>query len=276
MQLYALEKQVLIHASEAVKRRDYRCPECLGRLRVRSGENLTPHFYHIKRADGCHLQNKTAEHLQTQLFIQASLPGQNVVLEKEFPEIGRIADVVWEDEKIVFEVQKSPISLKEVKERNDNYAQVGYYTVWILHDQTFNKHKVKNAEEHLRMHHLAYFTNISASGFGIIYDQKEQIHLLKRMWKSKPFSLCLRDVKKYQDCNNNKTDLVSSKVPKVIETRIQFGIYFNGDLLERYLKNPGEFWNPEKRKKRSFWKQAAAHYTSLLNGLLELHAKNET
>lgn len=76
---------------------------------------------------------ETTAHQALQMYIKNFLPG-NVFLEKYFPAKKRRADVVWEDEKMVFEIQYSPISVRELLERNIDYYEMGYSVCWILHE----------------------------------------------------------------------------------------------------------------------------------------------
>ncbi|MEM8728221.1 MAG: competence protein CoiA family protein, partial [Chlamydiota bacterium] len=76
-------------------------------------------------------------HQAVQRAIGTALP--QVILEKSFPEIHRIADVVYPPKKIIYEIQYSPITLKEVQQRNRDYATLGYTVIWILHDRHFNR-----------------------------------------------------------------------------------------------------------------------------------------
>ena len=72
-------------------------------------------------------------HLSVQNRILEMLPPNEADMEVRFDTIGRIADVAWTSQKIVFEVQCATITAEEVMERNPSYASVGYDVVWILH-----------------------------------------------------------------------------------------------------------------------------------------------
>ncbi|MGE5196370.1 MAG: competence protein CoiA, partial [Anaerolineae bacterium] len=125
MQLYALEGNTCIIAQEALAHKDYRCPECAGIVRARHGPHRRPHFYHMHLSKFCRQRQKSEEHIQTQLFLKKCLPQEEAALEKIYPAIGRIADVAWEREKLVFEIQCSPISAEEVKSRTTDYRSLG-------------------------------------------------------------------------------------------------------------------------------------------------------
>lgn len=167
MQLFALsDTNELVSAATAVRQQNYICPECRSRVRVRSGVHRTAHFFHLDEERSCRQNGKSLQHLQTQFRLQQLIP--NIQLELPFPSIARIADAAWEKEKIVFEIQCSPISAKEIKARNRDYTSIGWTPVWIFHEERYNKRKVTAAEWAVwRQAH--YFTNIDEQGIGDFY-----------------------------------------------------------------------------------------------------------
>ncbi len=190
MQLYAFEKDLLILATLAKRHKDYLCPECKAPVRLRKGPHKQAHFYHLK-ASGCSLHGKSLMHLQAQIKIHSLFPREEVQMERAFPEIARIADVAWEKEKIVFEVQCSPISLAEAEERCSDYKKIGYTPFWLLHDKRYNKLKIKVSEDFLRRKIGCYFTNIDAQGQGVFYDQWDQCKNSYRQARSAPLTVDL-------------------------------------------------------------------------------------
>ena len=78
----------------------------------------------LKKTPYCQGMNRKTPHRAIQKTIKAHMP--QVILEKSFPEIHRIADVAFPSKKIVYEIQYSPISLKEVQKRNRDYTSLGY------------------------------------------------------------------------------------------------------------------------------------------------------
>lgn len=183
MQLIATEGGVQVYAAAAEKRRDYFCPECAGIVRLRSGPHRQPHFYHPKADPRCRQCEKSAEHIAAQAALLALLPNSSV--EHPFPDIDRIADVVWPEQKIVFEIQCSPISLEEVQERIADYASCGFTCLWILHEKTFNQRRLSAAESHLRTVGC-YFTDINQKGNGLFYDQYEILLGPRRTYRGPP------------------------------------------------------------------------------------------
>ena len=185
MQLLAQdEKDQTVLASDASKGKDYSCPECHRPVRLRKGPSRRPHFFHKSRQSGCRQYKKSWTHLQLQLFLLNLLPKGEGLIEKPYPEIKRIADVAWEAQGIIFEIQCSPISLIECMERNESYQSLGLTPVWILHDHRFNRRFLSAAERHLRKS-LCFFSHIDPRGNRRIYDQFEIIKGANRLYRSK-------------------------------------------------------------------------------------------
>lgn len=180
MQLYALKKDSLISAASARRSETYSCPECQGTLRKRGGEVRQSHFYHIRRPASCRQHAKSLAHLQIQLHLKSLIP--SLSLEKRIK--NRIADTLWEDQKIVFEIQCSPLSLHEAKNRCLDYLSYGYTPVWILHDKSFNKSHLSPAEDYLRSQATTYYTNGH-----LIYDQFDICHHLRRTYRGPPLPI---------------------------------------------------------------------------------------
>jgi competence protein CoiA len=191
MNLYALDDTTPISAAKAGKGKNYLCPECRSSVRVRSGPSRQTHFYHLARPKQCRQHQKSLEHLQLQHHLLEAIGDAN--LENPFPEIGRIADVAWHQRKIIFEIQCSPIDVKEAQERNRDYKSLGYEVIWILHDKKFNRNSVSAAEAFLRSSGC-YFSNMNKIGEGIIYDQFEIIKRGRRLIKGPPLQVAIAKI----------------------------------------------------------------------------------
>jgi competence protein CoiA len=182
------ERGKRVFAREAKKQCDYTCIECGDLVRKRGGESVQDHFWHVKPRPHCSLNNKTASHLHLQNRFLEILPPREALLECRFPSIQRIADVAWITERIIFEVQYSPITKKEVMERQRDYSSVGWQVVWILHTKEFNKRKLRGAEIFLE-EHPHYFSDVNDKGVGHIWDQldiRSKGVRLKRLEKRLP------------------------------------------------------------------------------------------
>lgn len=138
MSLYAYKShQERIAAIEAAPRTDYRCMECGERVRIRRPrEHRRPHFFHLQKSSLCRQSGKSEEHFQIQSWILRHLPS-SAAMEVFFPAIRRVADIIWERERIIFEVQCSPISAWEVARRTFDYRSQGWRVIWLLKESVF-------------------------------------------------------------------------------------------------------------------------------------------
>jgi competence protein CoiA len=226
--LYAFEEDELIHASFAKPETVYRCPDCFGPLKKRTGKIKLPHFYHIKTARACRLYSKTEYHLLAQIQLQKKFPEGTLELEKPFAEINRVADVCFEKEKLVFEIQCSPLTEKEAEMRIQDYRSIGYETVWLLDDRRYNKWSVRPAEEFLRQHN-AYYISIREGLASKTYDQFEILSEGQRVKRSKQMEIDLKKIYR-------KTIRAWSEelYPKQI-IQLNTTLYFQGDRLYRAM-----------------------------------------
>lgn len=245
MQLFALtDQQEIIEAEHAERKKDYACMECNGPVRVRQGEFRRSHFYHFRETPGCRQATKSLEHIQTQIFLKAFLKGE-IILEKRFPTVNRIADVVWEEEKVIFEVQCSPILAQEVMERNRDYAACGYRVIWILHDLRYGGRRMTSAE-HFLQRSPHYYTNMDKEGVGIIYDR-----LWGRPVDKNPIESMLVPVRR------------AAKVPDLLKMRAStWTIRMKGDFFDTLKVQ-------EVKKRKTLRQVFKKYYAILLQTALE-------
>lgn len=131
--------------------------------------------------------SKSLAHWQIQHHLKSLIP--TLFLEKRFE--SRIADALWEEKKIVFEIQCSLLPLEEARERCRDYTALGFTPVWILHDKTFNRKKLTPAEHFLRSHTPTYYTNGA-----MIYDQFDCTKNLKKVYQGPPLPVNVTASKK--------------------------------------------------------------------------------
>jgi len=182
MQYNALENKSPISAEAAKKNILYSCPECHQILNLQNALYAPPYFYHIKKNPECRQYKKSPIHLQIQKTISQLLPLSESTLETPLYSINRIADIVWEKGKIIFEIECSSLSVEEVKKRYYDYESLGFLPIWILHDSQYNRKKLSDAEYFLRSKYC-YFTNINEKGEGEIYDQEDLCRGCERVYK---------------------------------------------------------------------------------------------
>ena len=227
MVLSALDEQGrIIPAKSAIKQRNYRCRECDGLMRLRSGQRRQPHFYHTSFNERCSACAKSERHMAVQQYLIKKLPFYESALEWRENEIGRIADVVWLHKSIVFEVQCSYISVEELQKRTEDWESAGYEVVWILHDTRYNKKRVNPVEQAL-YGRTFYYTNIDANGCGSIYDQYDLIDEDKR------FVLIQRAIEKFA-----LQETRTAPMPNIVNKRIE-GLYpiFSEDVAGHCLND---------------------------------------
>ena len=250
MALYALDTDDIIYANDADPRKTYWCIDCFGPLKRRKGKWGLAHFYHLKAAPSCRLYSKALDHLVAQKELKESFPEGALQIEKPFLAIDRVADACWEKEKIIFEIQCSPISEKEVEFRMRDYKSLGYDVTWLLSDQTFNRRLCSPAEMYLRKRGAYY---ISIQNFHI-YDQFEILVKQRRWKKSSPKSIHLK-----KPLKNRHPPFDVAVYPQQI-VQLTTPRYFEGDRLSYALRYPHamlywrsleiEFAKREKRPNR--------------------------
>lgn len=250
MQIFALDKKSLVHASGAEKRKTYTCPECGTPIRLKSGARRISHFFHVEKSPNCRQAQKGLIHLRLQRYIQYLFEEENAEIEKAFPEIGRIADVACPRSKRIYEVQYSPMTPEEAQGRCYDYESIGYQVIWILHDDTYNRRKPRSTEQFLRTK-TCYYTNMDKEGNGMIYDQLP-------LYGKRPINL-----RKYRP-------LPMHGWPNPLFSKGQtWSYYHEGDFFDLALR--GQF--PEPKKSFTPLKFLKEKYLDLLYQLLENNCK---
>jgi competence protein CoiA len=227
MALYAVNDDDLIHAADAEPGKIYWCTDCFGPVKKRGGRRRFDHFYHLKTSPSCRLYSKTEDHLMAQLQLQKKFPEGTLQLEKPFIKINRVADVCWEKEKIVFEIQCSQLSEKEAEMRIQDYRSIGYETVWLLDDKRYNKRVIRPAEDYLRKR-STYYLSIRR---GVSYDQFEVFSEGRRVKRGKEMPVDLQKI-----CRGPKKSFSEELFPKQI-AQLDTHQYFHGDRLFRAHQN---------------------------------------
>jgi competence protein CoiA len=247
MSLHAYDSNsCLIQARKARKQMNYYCMECKEAVRVRGGPYRQSHFYHIEPTH-CRQSQKGPVHLQLQSHFLNNLPSNDCKLEMPFPTIRRIADVAWLSEKIVFEIQYSPIRAEEVLARNRDYAKEGWQVIWILHDRKYNQFRLTAAEKALRSSPY-YYTNMNEQGKGFIYDQFD---ICERGFRFHRFSPMVIEI------GQGLCEIVPEGIYSlnfVAERAKEWKVGLPGDVLAMYGKNSeSEYFVKAKKLERAFY-----------------------
>lgn len=222
MQLYAFDgtgRKVFI--ATARPGQDYFCMECKGRMRLRRTLQRKSHFFHLTdERQGCRHAGKSIFHIATQQAIQGAIGSAVCDQEVHFESIGRIADIAWHERKIVIEVQCSPISAQEVEERCRDYESVGWNVIWILHEKTFGRHVLSEAEFFLR-NRTHYYTDINQNG-GRIYDRGARVL----------FPITIAVIEERSAWKGFSKGLQGKTVPSFVQDRVAMWQYSaQGDVL---------------------------------------------
>ncbi len=243
MALYAVDGDDLLFASHAEKGKVYWCLDCFGPVKKRLGKDRLPHFYHIHPTPHCRLYSKTEDHLVAQLDLQKLFAPGVLQIERPFIEINRVADLCWESEKVIFEIQCSPLTPKEAELRIRDYGNAGYEVVWLLDDKRYNKKILRPAEGFLRQG-SAYYLSIKQA---LCYDQFEVFADQQRVRKGRPLPLDLQKLRRSPE----NPDWDETAYPRQILNR-QSALYFVNDRLDRALKARH---NPTLTLSMRYWRQ---------------------
>ncbi|MBI5272755.1 MAG: hypothetical protein HY861_02085 [Chlamydiia bacterium] len=177
----------------------------------------------------CRLYSKSQDHLLLQIHVRELLSPAIVQMERPFPSIRRIADLFWEEHKIAFEIQCSPISPLEATTRKADYQKLGIEVVWLLDDRIFNRHHVRPAEEAMRKS-PCYFFSFHRSKTPFFYDQLEALSGQRRIKTGSPLRIDLR-----APCPIPSIEWPPHSLSQILTKASHSRIYFQGDLLHRFL-----------------------------------------
>lgn len=250
MQLYARDAaHRLITARNACRHTDYFCLECRLVLRLRGGAHKQLHFYHKESNLRCRQSQKGLAHLHLQLYFLRKLPQGDCEIEVAFPQIGRIADVVWFSQKIIFEIQYSPISEEEVEKRNRDYQSMGFEVVWILHDGRYNQKRLSPAERALQGK-AHFFTNFNGEGEPFFYDQFSIIQGFVRLSRFSPLKVQLTEGVALL------SNFASMSFPLLAQrARLKnWPFSFRGDLVSLFAQEPHlSYWQQAQEAEKRFY-----------------------
>ena len=269
MQFSALDNSAIVFSEEALKGKTYVCRECNNLLGIKQAPYLKKYFFHLYPNPKCHQNHKNPTHLAIQKALLNLLPYGK--LEHYFPTIRRIADIVCLKQKLIFAIQCSPTSLKEVEERIKGYESLGFTTIWILHEQHFNQKKLSPAEYYLRRR-FCYFTSIDTSGMGVFYDQLEFFKSYHRLYKGPPLIL--------ESLVPKPLHQIPKNFPKILKEKLKnTPLYLSGDLTTLLLKRVDSNWAQILEKtyiqKPSFFIRLLAYLKDFFLYLLKMNASQD-
>lgn len=167
-------------------------------------------------------------HKQIQLRLVSIIGSECLKMEQRMPSIGRIADLVWEEKRLVFEVQCSPMSLAEAKKRTSDYALIGYDVIWLLDNRRFGRRRQTKSERWLRANGAKYF--VLSNSIFYLYDSLDSFVGPLRVHSSYLGSI---DIKNPYLRIHTHVDTVPRKLHK---RWYQTRHLFPGDLLDTFAK----------------------------------------
>ena len=171
-----------------------------------------------------------ASHYYIAQAVKTQLADQEVSVEKRFTQINRIADLVWEPRKVIFEIQCSFIEPQEVTQRIQDYESIGYDVIWLLDDAKFNQTYLTKAEVLIRNRGGKY-VHVEKS-YCLFYDQVEQRIGRKMVTKSPYMPIELPGM--YLRVSAGAT---LSTIPKSLQGQWKFARHlFPGQALDLFLK----------------------------------------
>lgn len=127
------ENKQLVKASTTQKERTIYCPHCGERLICKVGMIKIPHFSHLKNSQCCSFsEGESAEHLAYKEGFQkwGGIFEEDWEMEAILPEIPQRPDLL--SQKLVIEVQCSPLKISRLVERITGYHKYQYEDWWLL------------------------------------------------------------------------------------------------------------------------------------------------
>ncbi|HGO8536085.1 TPA: competence protein CoiA [Streptococcus suis] len=166
-------KTVNLLEKPEVKKEEYFCPACAGKVRYRSGKILRSHFAHQTLRD-CDFwsENESAQHLSLKSSLYQWLQGQEEVdLEAYLPATKQVADILV-NQQLALEVQCSSLSISRLQERTEAYHEAGFQVLWLLGKGLWIKERLSK----LHKQFLSFSMNM---GFHLweLDDEKKELRL---------------------------------------------------------------------------------------------------
>ncbi|HEM2749654.1 TPA: competence protein CoiA [Streptococcus suis] len=167
-----------------VKKGDYFCPACAGKVRYRSGKILRSHFAHQTLRD-CDFwsENESAQHLSLKASLYQWLNGQaQVDLEAYLPATKQVADILV-NQHLALEVQCSSLSISRLQERTMAYRQADMAVLWLLGKDLWLGERLTNLHKQ-----FLYFSMNMGFHLWELDDEKKELrlrYLIHEDWRGK-------------------------------------------------------------------------------------------
>ncbi|EFR43953.1 competence protein CoiA [Streptococcus pseudoporcinus] len=128
---------------EVPNRGDFYCPLCGGKLCLKKGNVIRPHFAHLNLRD-CQFsqENESVEHLTLKSLVYHSLrPFQKVEIEKYIEACGQVSDIMV-NHQLALEIQCSPLPIERLIVRTRSYQEKGISVRWLLGQKLWLRNKL--------------------------------------------------------------------------------------------------------------------------------------
>lgn len=111
----------------------FHCPHCSTQVVLKKGRVVVHHYAH-KPQESCQYARETREHLTTKQQIADSLRAANETCSLEHTVGNQRADVLWVRKfvQIAIEIQHSNLSLNEMFDRTNGWAQKNHAVLWVV------------------------------------------------------------------------------------------------------------------------------------------------
>ncbi|EGJ27670.1 competence protein CoiA [Streptococcus porcinus] len=122
---------------------DFYCPLCRGKLCLKKGKVIRPHFAHLNLRN-CHFfqENESVEHLTLKALVYNSLrPLYNVEIEKYIETCCQVSDIMV-NHKLALEIQCSPLPIERLMVRTSSYQEKGFSVRWLLGQKLWLRNKL--------------------------------------------------------------------------------------------------------------------------------------
>ena len=228
MQYYALDGESIVQAIQAVRQKNYLCPECRSHVRLRKGPERQPHFYHLSAPS--FLQSKQQEFdasydpmdLAGSFASRRSRHGEDLLLYRTDcrRRLGKAKNCLSKSSARPSRPKRPYKGARLIKASVTNRS--GSYTI-----NAIIKRRSSLAESYLRKNRC-YYTDIDEKGHGKIYDQWDIAKGGRRIFRGPPLPVDL-----------TKPLLLQKSAPEELALRfLNSHLYFQGDFCDRYLKAP--------------------------------------
>lgn len=179
------ESGKLLYASDLQKNRNQKwyCPDCGERVQLSESSKGKLFFKHFPK-NTKYTGGESTEHLNVKEELIEFFQQKDLRVDKEvmFSSIDRIADIVIIDYGLIIEIQHTPITSQEIRERTLAYNHLGFKCIWLM-TSSVNMLTQKHQWQQILMQ---YSGNLGY--FRVIYDKGIKVQWGFQIVNSKAYS----------------------------------------------------------------------------------------